>query len=885
MGKVVTLIVNAGADKSGIPYQKLTFSGTASDGTEPYTFTWRFRDSVNGPVLLTKTGQTITHSFSSAKRYYLTLTVKDATDVVASDNLEVNIAQFVVNAGQDQQGIPYKKLSFSGSASGGQTPYSWTWKFRDSPTGPVLLTKTGQSIQHAFSSIKQYYLTLTVKDTLNRYVSDTVKVTITNPVVDEQIITPHETIPNFGSNPTTKTIKSGNWSDATVWSAGIPGTNAKAAVSNGHTIVYDISSNVRIDTVLVQPTGVLSFTDSINTKLMVRNLQVLEGGELRIHNKDNQLITTEIVIIDEPLTDVGRFCNGLIVLGKVDLCGYSKTSWVQFAEEPLKNDTVLKLSAPVDSWIAGDKLVIPDSRQLTYDELAYPALALGWLGDVCTIQSVSADKKTVTITEPLKNNHKGARNGQGTIEILPHVANLSRNVIIRSENENGVRGHCICTHNAMVDICHVEFASLGRTTNKTLDSVSNHKGRYPLHMHHLSMGMSEPRFVIDGCAIYEDLLDNHDNKWGLTIHDSSYGIASNNVIYNWAGACFVFEDGMEEYNIIEKNIAIRTRAPYGTELTETGADYAGVYWMVGVRNYFRDNIACNGQYGIFYYPKAFGGTIEPILECARNMVYSVENGISPWDLGITIIAGPRPTEYSVFKDNVIWHWLYLAYQYYNVEKSIIDGGAAFNDYTVGGGIFMSPGAYAANDFILKNINIQGCALGFQHPPLTNDGASDFQIVVENSYFDCAQVDIVLDNLNTPTAQPHNMHHRRLIVRNVKHGDLKIRQGYPNTKISLPYYLYWANVIQLDQILIENYNESGINYKVWRNEQLREYIMPMSVWIGPDYPSILGCPEEGLTNEQAFAKYGIATGGELPPPTAQLIDGTPLGIPGWLERTN
>ena len=51
----------------------------------------------------------------------------------------------------------------------------------------------------------------------------------------------------------------------------------------------------------------------------------------------------------------------------------------------------------------------------------------------------------VSLTSPLRYDHQGARRADGTPEFLPHVGNLTRNIVIRSENPQGTRGHMMAS--------------------------------------------------------------------------------------------------------------------------------------------------------------------------------------------------------------------------------------------------------------------------------------------------------------------------------------------------------------------------------------------------------------------------------------------------------
>src|SRR5206468_2828357 len=108
----------------------------------------------------------------------------------------------------------------------------------------------------------------------------------------------------------------------------------------------------------------------ISTRLTVVNLLVMAGGELRIGTAAAPVagnVKAEVVFADVPLdttNDPEQYGNGLIALGKVTMYGAAKDSFVQLAGEPKAGDTTLTLSQPVNGWQVGDKLIIPDTRQV-----------------------------------------------------------------------------------------------------------------------------------------------------------------------------------------------------------------------------------------------------------------------------------------------------------------------------------------------------------------------------------------------------------------------------------------------------------------------------------------------------------------------------------------
>ena len=111
--------------------------------------------------------------------------------------------------------------------------------------------------------------------------------------------------------------------------------------------------------------------------------------------------------------------------------------------------------------------------------------------------AVSPDGKTITLASPLAFDHPGARDLNGRLDFLPHVADLSRNVVVKSESATGTRGYTMFSQRADVDIEGVQFSALGRSTTDGWDNTQfdgsgavshiggNEIGRYPVYFRHL----------------------------------------------------------------------------------------------------------------------------------------------------------------------------------------------------------------------------------------------------------------------------------------------------------------------------------------------------------------------------------------------------------------
>ena len=70
---------------SGTPPLEVSLTGSATGGTEPYTYSWDFGDGETG------SGETTTHTYSTEGTYTVTLTVTDADSETATATQEINV--------------------------------------------------------------------------------------------------------------------------------------------------------------------------------------------------------------------------------------------------------------------------------------------------------------------------------------------------------------------------------------------------------------------------------------------------------------------------------------------------------------------------------------------------------------------------------------------------------------------------------------------------------------------------------------------------------------------------------------------------------------------------------------------------------------------------
>ena len=137
------------------------FTATASGGVSPYAYAWSFGDGSTG------SGASVTHTYSAAGSYTVALTVTDsATPTADKQTVTKSVAVAAPSPPPLGASITYSPanpvagqiITFSASATGGVSPYSYNWSFSDGTTG------VGQFTSHSYSAQGTYTVTVTVSD-------------------------------------------------------------------------------------------------------------------------------------------------------------------------------------------------------------------------------------------------------------------------------------------------------------------------------------------------------------------------------------------------------------------------------------------------------------------------------------------------------------------------------------------------------------------------------------------------------------------------------------------------------------------------------------------------------------------------------------------------
>ncbi len=154
----------------------VSFTGSATGGTNPYSYRWDFGDGS-----ATSTTQNPSHTYSAAGTYTATLTVTDSASPASSATSTVAIAVSAVGnpltasaSATPTSGQVPLSVAFSGTGTGGTPPYSFRWDFGDGSA-----TSTTQNPSHTYSAPGSYTATLTVTDSSSPARTANASVTLT----------------------------------------------------------------------------------------------------------------------------------------------------------------------------------------------------------------------------------------------------------------------------------------------------------------------------------------------------------------------------------------------------------------------------------------------------------------------------------------------------------------------------------------------------------------------------------------------------------------------------------------------------------------------------------------------------------------------------------
>jgi hypothetical protein len=671
-------------------------------------------------------------------------------------------------------------------------------------------------------------------------------------------------VPDFCAQPTVTSVADGAWSNPATWSTRkVPSSDDRVSISAQREVLYDATSDAKLACVEVR--GRLRFRADANTRMKTVNLMVMDDGYLEVGSAAAPIasnVTAEVIIADQKIDrqlDPAELGAGIESLGKITMHGAAKApTFVRLAKEPLAGQTTLTVDASVTGWKAGDHIVIPDTRQLREAERGSNYKAQDEKVEIASIA-----ENQITLAAPLKYDHKGARNADDKLELLPHIGNLTRNVIVRSENPAGTRGHMIFMSRSEIDLRFVEVREMGRTRMGVLDNTefsdqgqvtklgTNQIGRYAIHFHHYFGPRQTPadgyQFTLIGNAV------DGAPKWGVTVHNSHYGLIQDNVVYNTHGAGIVTEDGTESFNVFDHNFAMRSqgsgdfapRSGYSGAGPDPGGEGGG-FWFRGPNNYIRNNVAANAD--VFGFQLAAGSLDSVRIPAAKGADMANDRETKPIDMtDAKVLEFANNEAYGAIQTGLAFGWNgeIKNFRAWNpsthgvtatpTDKLTVDTVTVRGDKSVltdaeerPAGIWI--GNYMAKSVVVRNANIQGMRTGVSSPFFhsahnAEPGRGDGSVTIENSYFR-DYVGVVVATTYQP---PRNRKPTKTaVVKSSVFEPLNVPTNprLPPAAISMNHYMAPDDPDPRVPILVYDFNKKGgDNFKVYYSLQAPKTVAP------------------------------------------------------------
>ena len=417
---------------------------------------------------------------------------------------------------------------------------------------------------------------------------------------------------------------------------------------------------------------------------------------------------------------------------------------------------------------------------------------------------------------------------------------------------------------ANVDLRYVEAREMGRTRMGVLDNSefdsagrlikfgTNQIGRYAIHFHHDFGPKNTPangyQFTLIGNSV------DGAPKWGITVHNSHYGLIRDNVVYNTRGAGIVTEDGTESFNVFEHNFALRAegsgdfapRSGYGGAAPDPGGEGAG-FWFRGPNNFIRNNVAANvdafgfglaaGSLGTVRVP-AFKGadtslqaetvpldtTGAPVLEFSSNEAYgAMQAGVAfGWNGNIANLR--------------VWHTSRHGLTATPADKLSVDGIVVRGDPAILARQVESPvgvwlSNYVAKTIIVRNADVQGMRTGVSSPfyqefRAVEPGRGDGSVSVEGGYFR-DYIGIVIATVYSSSAEAGGAL-KKAVVRDAVFEPLNVPADplNPPGAISMNYRMASGDPDPRDPIAVYNFNKKpGDNFKVYYSLEAPPKVAP------------------------------------------------------------
>jgi hypothetical protein len=628
----------------------------------------------------------------------------------------------------------------------------------------------------------------------------------------------------------------------------------------------------------IEVAGTLRVSRAYDTTARFTHLMVLPGGYLDAGTETDPVLKhVELVVRDVPIDttrDPFQWGNGLVNFGRQTRVGrrLAKT-FVELAEDPPAGATSLTLAEVPTGWQVGDEVLIPDMRQIG-------AVRNAPIGREATVRISGIAGNVILLSQGLAFAHPSVRDPDGELVLRPRVANLTRNIVVRSENPNGTRGHTAnIGHMASWDIRYNQLVGLGRTLNATLDSTSadlthigtNQIGKYAHHDHHAGSSLAARQ------SIGNSYMGIGQGKWAHAVHGTHDTRVEDNVCVDFPGGCFVTEDGYEIRNAFLRNVAAYSAGNGVNAQTNVkngcpGCEGSG-FWFRGLHNTIEGNEAWNNAVGINLFSKFQVSTDVPSVPGGpADMPFNSDNAV-PIAVRRNVTIGsnkvgleywgvrPFPAEDHISahnRESQVWGAQLGGNNVVLVNVRLIDS-AARSD------------CIRASSAYLQAVEVHGGQLRGCRFGISGNMASQRvilrDVVLQNV------INLTFDGLGKPAESVmENVLHKPLgsnPKEYIRYGGGSVWQpGQPMGKFA---YAAWQRQRGAQHEII-NWQATGRDYVLMANQQRRSTAAFPTNASG-SLTNRFFVPEAGLTMGQAWDKYGMAFLGDV------VVDGDAIPLEG------
>jgi len=254
---------------------------------------------------------------------------------------------------------------------------------------------------------------------------------------------------------------------------------------------------------------------------------------------------------------------GIIIRGELEIIGREKTTYVQLAQDALRQQKKVVLSSEPTNWNSSDDILLTKSGKLDAAQNATEV----------SILDTYDSPTTLSMVLNLTKNHEGTPDPDFTLHC--YAGNLTRNIVFKSGSTTNIhhRAHLMVMHtNTNIQIKNAQFKNMGRTDKSrwvddllfdewtepevfksyssalgqnaanayrpNAQDITNHRGRYSIHLHENGARLGDNMIQVTGNVVWGN------PGWGITHHDAHANI-SDNVVYDVLGAGIVSETGSE----------------------------------------------------------------------------------------------------------------------------------------------------------------------------------------------------------------------------------------------------------------------------------------------------------------------------------------------------